>query len=164
MAKVDRLVLVDGDEHEISCAVLADGVTAPVRNLLAELSARVWPDPKADRLPDEYQASMKKRFLAQVAHLADYGELEGQYNYLTEGIWELKVASLRVSFFDTPGDGSFRPKYSVKSPAVGSLPMPEEDFDEYIRVGHYFGKDGTKTPDADLKQSLKVRMEDLSHD
>ncbi|MEV8338517.1 hypothetical protein [Leucobacter sp. NPDC077196] len=163
---MDRLLLVDGRVHEITCAVLADGITSPVVDLLEQLDAKSWPAPGITVFPDEYQVKMKSRFLAQAEHLAEFGDLETPYNRLEEGIWEFKIETLRVSFFDTPGDGTFEPKFGTdhtqwdgKTKAI--LP---EDFDEFIRVGHYFPKTGEWATQEDIDRSIEVRAEDLSHD
>lgn len=166
MSKVDRLLLADGRVHEVTCALLADGKSSPVVELLEQLDSKIWPAPGVTVFPDEYQVKMKSRFLAQVEHLAEYGDLENGYNRLQAGIWEFKVETLRVSFFDTPGDGSFTPKHgSVETQWDGKVrAVLPDDFDEYIRVGHYFPKTGQRTEQSDVDRSIEVRAEDLSHD
>lgn len=166
MTKVVRTVLADGACHEVACAVLRDGVTSPVLELLKQLEEGNWPDPNIEEFPDEYQANTRRRFLAHVEYLANFGELEYGFNRLDEGIWEIKVESLRVTFFDTPGDGTFQPKFGeVYDGWDGrrAIAFPT-DLDEFIRVGHYFGKDGQKAPPHDVKRSIEVREEDLAHD
>lgn len=166
LTNVSRTVLADGDYHEVACAVLCDGVSSPVVELLAQLKEGNWPDPNISEFPDEYQANTRRRFLAQVAHLADFGELEQGFNRLDGGIWEFKVESLRVTFFDTPGDGTFTPKFGEEYDSWDGRRLVEfpTDFDEFIRVGHYFGKDGQKAPPEDVKRSIEVREEDVAHD
>lgn len=162
---MERMILADGDAHEVSCAVLKDGVTSPGVDLLEQLSDRMWPDPKAQVLPDERQVTTKRQFLAQVQHLSDFGELEPGFNRLREGIWELKFWRLRVTFFDTPGDGTYFPKYGEDNhdwSGRNSPLLPE--FDEYIRVGHCFGKTTPQTEPKDISRSIRVREEDLAHD
>ena len=162
MSKVCRVVLVDGAAHEVACALRADGVTAPVVDLLELLESQVWPDPDAEEIPDSYQAKIKHRFLASVDHLAEFGELEDGFNVLEDGIWEIKISSLRVTFYDTPGDGTYSPK-SVEKLSPWKVPFPE-NFDEYIRLGHHFGKTGQVSGKSNIDEAKLVRVEDLSHD
>lgn len=126
----------------------------------------MWPDPNAEKLPDSYQASIKRRFLAEIQHIADYGEPAESFNYLQDGIWEIKVSSLRVSFYDTDGRGNFDPKVSepfTNYQGKNEYPFPD-DFEDYLRVGHYFGKDRQKTSQHDLMMCTQVREEDLEQD
>lgn len=167
MTKVTRTVLANGDYHEVACAVLADGVTSPVTELLELLSSGMWEDPHESEFPDEGQARVRQRFLAAVEYLAQNGELSKGYNRLDAGIWEFKIEALRVTFFDTPGDGTYSPKlgadrgYSWDGRSRIAFP---DDFDEYIRVGHYFGKQSQRTLPEDIARSIEVREEDLAHD
>ena len=166
MSKVNRQILADGEFHEIACAVLKDGKTSPVLELLAQLDAGVWPDPSVDEFPDERQARDRARFFAEIEHLANEGEPLRGYNYLHDGIWELKIGPLRVTFYDTPGDGTFTAKKGRKAEgywSASSFHFPH-DFDRYVRLGHYFAKTGRKTLPADLQRSFDVRQEDLEHD
>lgn len=164
MAKDIRLVLVRGEWHEVSCALLADGVTAPVKELLELLDQGEWPDPNVSEFPDERQAKHKLRFLANLEQLADYGDLERDYNFLEDGVWEFKVESLRVTFYDTPGDGTYSPKDGVHFQYWARRYELPEDFDYLIRLGHYFGKNSQKAPRAEINRAFEVRKEDLAHD
>lgn len=165
LTKVSRLVLADGDFYQVQCAVLRDGVSAPAADLLAQLEKGVWRDPAVDRFPDEYQPTVRRRLLAEVEYLAENGELEGQFNRLRMGIWELKIGNLRVTFYDTPGDGTFSPKFGEPYwEWDGSQSWILPDFDEFVRLGHCFAKDSQKTREIDIQHSIRVREEDISHD
>lgn len=159
------MVIADGDYHEVSCCLLEDGVSSPVTTLLDELNNGVWPEPNVTDFPDEYQANYRSRLLAEIEHLCALGVPARDYDYLTEGIWEFKIAGLRVTFFDTPGDGTYSPKVGERATASGPrrFHFPDE-FDEFVRLGHYFGKDTGKTRQEDLRSAKKIRKEDLAHD
>lgn len=164
MAKVQRTVVADGSCYEIACAVTADG-TSPAEMALAELADNVWPDPEAEELPDEYQTSMRKRLMAALERLAETGELpRSMYNRLNDGIWEFKFATLRMSFFDTDGEGGWVPKLGTPSVITGPHWLLPDDFDEFIRLGHTFGKSSQRTNPADLQRCAEVREEDVAYD
>lgn len=95
----------------------------------------------------------------------DFGEPVKNYDYLTDGIWEFKIGPLRVTFYDTPGDGTFSPKQGIRTESHWGrrYDFPEE-FDEYVRVGHHFAKEAQRTPRKDIERAARVRQEDLSHD
>ncbi len=159
-------MVVDGGFYEVSCAVASDGVTAPASTLLDELSSGMWPDPHAESLPDEWQPRLRTRLLAHVKQLAEEGELPpGAYNRLDEGIWELKVEAIRVTFYDTDGAGNWSPKYGDRVDVWGGSrwELPE-DFDEFLRLGHCFAKETQRTPADDIEASCAMREEDVSHD
>lgn len=166
MAKVVRTVLADGDYHEVACAVLSDGATSPAVELLELLDQGMWPDPSAHHFPDSRQAADRSRLIAEIEYLADHGEPLKDYDYLHQGIWEFKIGTLRVTFYDTLGDGSFTVKTGTRNDshwAKRRFDFPEH-FDEYVWLGHYFGKSEQKTRKSDLIKALVVREEDLKHD
>lgn len=167
LAKVSRRVVVDGDFFEVSCAVAADGETAPASSLLDELSSGMWADPNAESLPDEWQPKLRSRLLAHVKQLAAEGELPpSAYNRLNDGIWELKVESIRATFYDTDGAGGWTPKLGDKIATWNGQHRWElpDDFDEYIRLGHCFAKETQRTPEEHLGASKAMREEDVHHD
>lgn len=162
--------MVRGSYCQIECAIREDG-SEPSSELLSVLAAQMWPDPDADELPDSYQAGILARLYAALEDVAA-GEdpAEGMYNYLNEGMWEFKVSTLRLTFYDTDGAGS---STSIASDATtawdGSAKhyLPEEfGLDGIVRLGHHFPKPRSvrRTPEADLKQAFVVREEDFSHD
>lgn len=165
MAKVTRRLVADGDAYEISCALRSDG-TSPAAELLDALDDQMWPDPEAELLPDEYQATTRRRLIAHIEMLAWEGDLPRQaYNRLEDGIWEIKVGNLRLSFFDTDGVGGFEPKLGESGPAWdGSALHLLPEFDDYIRLGHHFPKQSQRTTYEDLQECQNVRLEDVTHD
>lgn len=167
MTKVERRLVVDGDFYEVSCAVREDGVTSPASNLLDELEEGMWADPEADVLPDEYQPKLRRRVIAHLEQLAAEGDLPGNaYNRLNDGIWEIKVEGIRISFFDTDGEGHWSAKCgsTVDTWDGGRKHELPDDFDEYIRLGHTFPKAGQKTLQTDINECIQIRKEDVSHD
>ena len=165
MSKVRREVIADGDFHEVSVAVLSDG-SSPFLGLLSELEQGLWPDPAQDEFPDSWQPKMRARLLAEFEELADVGEPARDYDYLTDGIWELKIGNLRVTFYDTRGDGTWNKHEGrvIDSHWAARRREFPDDFDEFVRVGHYFAKTSQKTLARDLEEAKRVREEDLSHD
>ncbi len=165
MTKQARRVVADGETYEICCALREDG-SSPTSDLLDKLEEMVWPDPAATELPDEYQTSLRRRLIAHVEMLAEEGDLpRSAYNRLQDGIWELKVGNLRVSFYDTDGKGGFTAKDGESSPSWdgGTLHFLPE-FDENIRLGHTFAKEGQQTKSEDIEACRLTREEDLAHD
>lgn len=159
----------DGDAYEVLCAMEADGCTSPAWNLLEQLRQGEWPDPETTDLPKDAQISLRSKIRALIKMLANEGRLPVQnFNKLREGIWEMKHSDVRLTFYDTPGDGTWTPKDGdvafdwQQKPFYPQLP----DFDEFLRLGHAFEKpeDVQKTPEHDIAESLRVRMEDLGHD
>ena len=166
MPKVSREVVGEGDYHEVAAAVRLDG-SSPFLETLEALGRGVWLDPDAGDFPDAGQPSMRRRVLAEIAHLAQEGEPARDYDYLVDGIWEFKIGTLRVTFYDTDGQGRFDPKEGERPDSYWTKrrwDFPEGGMDEYVRLGHCFAKTGQKTRDADIELALKVREEDLSHD
>lgn len=166
MTKVERRVVADGEWFEVACAVLADGESSPAATLLDELERGMWADPEAEELPDERQVRDSIRLVALAESLANEGDLpRGTYNRLEHGIWELKVGNIRVTFYDTDGQGGFVPKYGTEVPTWdGHRWELPDDFDEFIRLGHTFPKTGRRTTREDLDLSESARAEDIDHD
>ena len=166
MTKVARRLFVDGDYFEVACAVASDGVTSPAARTIDELEVGMWDDPHADSLPDEYQPKLRSQLLAHLTNLANYGDLPpSAYNRLRDGIWEVKVESIRITFFDTDGQGGWTPKLGTRVDKWDGYrwDLPA-DFDEYLRLGHSFAKTGQKTPSDHIDASLHMREEDTAHD
>lgn len=170
LAKVARRTVYDGECYVIECAVRADGVTSPAADFLDDLSQGNWvADPDFDEFPDDAQISDYDKLLTFFKVLADEGEpcYAGAVNSLDGGIWEFKLGAKRLSFFDTPGDGTYEPKGRPKSVAEavrGSEYYWFPNFDEYVRLGHAFPKTGQRTTSNDLDLTLVVREEDIEHD
>lgn len=156
---------MDGDWYTVHCALRGD-LTAPASELLDDLDEGVWADPQAVALPDEYQANVRRRLLVSIEALAMEGTLpRGAFNRLEEGIWELKVANLRLSFFDTDGNGGYTPKIGEAYTSWnGRTEYDLPEFDEKLRLGHYFAKTAQRTSNEDLEACKTVRLEDVAHD
>lgn len=134
--------------------------------MLDLLANKTWPNPNVKRLPDEYQTSQRTRLLALAEAVAEEEPLRrNDFNFLDDGVWELKINDLRVSFFDVDGEGGWVPKNGEKVPAWdGDRYELPDDFDKLIRVGHYFAKTGKRTAKTDIFRSIEVRKEDVAHD
>lgn len=159
----------DGSTYDVLCAVEADGETSPAWDLLERLRQGEWPDPETTKLPEDAQISMRAKVRALIKMLANEGRLPvAKFNKLRDGVWEIKHLDLRLTFYDTTGDGKFSPKEGEarfdwqQNKYYPDLP----DFDEYLRLGHAFEKpeDVRKTPEHDIAESLRIRTEDLRHD
>lgn len=168
MSKVRRRVLHDGGAYLIECAIAADGVSSPADQILRELEENFWDDPASDKRPDEAQTKIYTRVMAHFEWLAEYGRFERptDFNSLDQGIWEIKVANVRFSFFDTDGVGGYSPKYGTayldwQQKLRWELP---EQFDEFVRIGHCFAKVSQQTLEEDLQQADAMREEDVGHD
>lgn len=170
MTKVSRRLVARGEYCTVECAVREDGVVAPAAAFFDQLADGMWADdPDATGLPDDAQIGDRHKLLAWCQLLADDGvpPYVHAVNYLEDGVWEFKIGAKRLSFYDTPGDGTYRPKEKVRD---RSLAQHDDeywwfpDFDPLVRLGHAFPKVGPKTRIDDIKISFKVREEDLSHD
>jgi len=173
LSKVQRIMKTewgwDGDAYEVSCAVESDGSSSPAWDLIEALRQGIWMDPDAASLPDDAQLKVRSTIRSLLKMLAEKGRLPaGNFNKLRDGVWEIKHTNLRLTFFDTRGDGTFVPKegeveYDWRQQAYYP-DLPE--FDDYIRLGHHFAKPENirKTPEIDISESLRIRMEDLNHD
>ena len=176
MPKVSRRLVAAGEFCTVECAVRADGVTSPAAAFLDHLAEGVWAeDPdfqgRPDQgVPDDAQIGDFDKLLAWCQLLADDGvpAYRGAVNSLNDGMWEFKVGAKRLSFFDTPGDGSYEPKPRITDRDEADRPDEEywwfPDFDEYIRLGYAFSKNSQRTDPRDIRETLQVREEDLSHD
>jgi hypothetical protein len=162
-------MVAEGDCYVVECAVRADGVTSPAAAFLDHLAAGTWiEDPDLTEVPDDAQISHYDKFLTFCKVLADEGEpyYARAVNYLRDGVWEFKLGAKRLTFFDTPGDGTYIPK---AKPATREEASRGEyywfpDFDEFVRLGHAFPKIGEQAEESDLVESARVREEDISHD
>ena len=176
MTKVVRRLLAGSPENRfmVECAVLADGVTSPSSDVLDSLKAGILtPDPdrkEGDPWPDEEQPVDYYKFMAMLRHLLKHGEPEHQreVNDLEAGVWEFKISTKRLTFFDTDGAGSFEPKLRIL--AIEKAPYPDSDFwwfpefEHILRVGHAFVKTGPQAGADNIRMSQEVRREDLAHD
>jgi hypothetical protein len=171
LAKVQRRLVCKGAWYDIEYAIRADG-SSPARAFLDALKTGNWaPDPDAEKLPDIDQVNDRDQLLTMCMDLATLGvpPHRGAVNFLSDGIWEFKRGSKRMTFFDTRGDGTYSAKNRITD--RHRSPYPDDDdwwffpvFDKTIRLGHCFPKLGQATEKFDLSEAFAVRREDLSHD
>ncbi|SDG88282.1 hypothetical protein SAMN04488590_2102 [Microbacterium sp. 77mftsu3.1] len=163
LPKVERTIVAEGSYSVVEGAVDADGVH-PVVELLHLLGQNMWPNPNVEELPDEYQTNQRSRLIALLELLAEGEDLPPRsVNYLTDGIWELVVNDLRVTFYGTEGDGLL----DLKEPPPRGFwtnASFEGDYASRIRVGHFFAKTGQKTLESEIQTAIRIRDEDLAHD
>ncbi|WP_144022855.1 hypothetical protein [Asanoa hainanensis] len=170
MTRRTNRTIYEGACYVIECAVRSDGLTSPAADFLDQLSRGMWiEDPDfGEHFPDDAQISDYDKLLTFFQTLADRGEpcYGRAVNDLDDGIWEFKLGAKRLSFFDTPGDGTYYPKLRPRTAdeASGGDYYWFPNFDEYVRLGHAFPKTGRQTTDRDLELTLVVREEDLEHD
>lgn len=165
-----RRWIAKGEQHDIYCALRADG-SCPAGEFLDALKSGTWePDPDADELPSDEQVHDRDFFLNAIRYWARYGEpvYTHAVNDLDDGIWEFKRGAKRLSFYDTDGQGGYVPKLRILD--IADSEAPDSDhwqipiFDEIIRLGHAFPKVGQKTTPEDLERVEEVREEDLARD
>ena len=168
MSKVDREVVASGDWADIECAVDLDGQTSPAKSLLDALAAGEWADPLATKLPDDRQVSLRRRLYALFESIAETGEFwpRDACRPLENGLWEFKVTNLRLTFYDTDGEGTWDNKiaetqFSWDGKKYWELP---EDYDQFVRIGHHFPKTDDLASQSDLDEAFRLRDEDTNHD
>jgi hypothetical protein len=167
---VERRLIADGRLYLVECAVCSDG-SSPASNFLDQLAQGLWaPDPDAADLPSDAQLKDSDVLLEFCQQLADSGvpPFRTAVNDLDDGIWEFKRGAKRLSFYDTPGDGTYTPKNRIEnfrdSEHTDEPTWWFPDFDDYIRLGHAFAKEAERTTEYDLLETKRVREEDLQHD
>lgn len=161
MAKVERILVAEGGWFLIECAVRKD-LSSPVGEFLREL--RDGEHDLIDQEPDE-QVRWHDWFVAACEYLAETGDPPHRsYNQLMDGMWEIKHASLRVSFYDTDGSGHFTPKVDRTMLGPYEHRAWPEDFAEVLRLTSAFEKTGQKTNPREIGFAKLVRMEDAAHD
>jgi hypothetical protein len=157
--------------HTVHHALLED-LSSPSFEAWSEMSAGRWEeDPNFENAPDDEQIRQTSKMRAGIEFFAQYGYPQASacnVNALDDGVWEFKLGRVRISFFDTDGQGNYTPKARVLD--IRDSDFPEDDywwvplFDDQIRLGHCFGKTTQQTEPADIARTLRVREEDLSHD
>lgn len=167
MGKVSRTIVASGGRSTVECALREDQ-TSPAEDFLRLLGKGMWkPDPDATRLPDRDQVHDYIKLLTWCQLLAEEGVPPYRHavNSLGEGIWEFKLGAKRLTFFDTPGDGTYRPKRRrTERWRVDDQFWWFPEFDEFVRLGHAFAKHSQSTSLVDLREAAEVRKEDLAHD
>jgi hypothetical protein len=154
-------------------AAMREDNSCPACDLFAGLKSGSLPgygqDADASLQPDE-RLREYQWFFDAIKYFAEEGEPRYRHavNYLQAGIWEFKYGILRLTFYDTPGDGRCTQKGEIVDYADADEPDSDywhiPTFDRELRLGHWFIKDGQKTRESDLIEAEKVREEDLEHD
>ncbi|WP_432978620.1 hypothetical protein [Dactylosporangium sp. CA-233914] len=164
-----RKRIASGDYCMIECAVREDG-SSPAAWFLEQLRQGSWEeDPDTTGLPDDAQIGDYYKLMTWFEMLANDGlpAYQRAVNYLEEGIWEFKLGAKRLTFFDTPGDGTFTPKPKILD---RDLAVNDDDFwwfpefDPVIRLGHFWPKMGKWAESEDIDEAVAVREEDIQHD
>lgn len=150
--------------------MLEDG-SSPISDMLDQMKAGLWlEDPDLQHEPDDAQISAHGKLASWFMLMANEGvpAYKEAVKHLDDGIWEFRLGARRVSFFDTPGDGTYVAKHPHKTRDASEY--PEDDMwwfpgmDYFIRLGHYWPKNTQKTPVADLDECARIRSEDLKYD
>ncbi|MCQ4148652.1 hypothetical protein [Rhodococcus qingshengii] len=166
---MDRRLECKGDKYEIRYAICRDG-KSPAVDFLDELAQGAWQegldagDGKLDQTfaADTFKALMKR--------YARRGELGGkhQINGLGRGIWEFKVGTKRLSFFDTDGTGGYVERETYRDRDKADRPESKiwhiPDLDSHIRLADGFPKRGQTTPSRPINWAHRIRREDTNHD
>jgi len=169
---VRKLAVARGSCHVIEHAIREDG-TSPSHEFLVALKDKVWTaDPDYETLPKDAQLGDYLLFLNDCNYLANHGypERAKYVNVLDDGIWEFKHSKKRLSWYDTPGDGTYTPKAMIDRHEDAPPELRDHvawwfpDMDRYIRLGHAFPKTGVMSGDLNIEATLAVREEDLTYD
>jgi len=94
---------------------MRDG-TSPAGEFLVTLSRGNWrSDPEHSPPRDPEQIYDYARLLATIEHIGEEGcpQTGTSVNYLEDGIWEFKHGRRRLTYWDTPSDGTFTPKGKI---------------------------------------------------
>jgi hypothetical protein len=161
------------DWHEaIECAVRTDG-TAPAEEFLTTLAAGEWSADPHHRPPgDAEQIHDYARLLAKMEHVGRHGmpDTSTSVEYLHSGVWEFKHGARRLTYWDTPGDGSFSPKPKLEAADQRTSVCPDDgywwypDMDTCLRLGPAWPKTGQKAPPEGIEEATMTREEDCAHD
>lgn len=175
MAKVERRTIWrrrrSTDFHEaIECAVMSDG-SSPATEFWVSLGNGTWrEDPEFSPPRDKEQIYDRVQLLARIEHVGEEGcpDTATSVNFLEDGIWEFKFAARRLTYWDTPGDGTFNPKDKIddRRTIVG----PEMSYwwyprmDPYLRLGCAWAKTAESAPPEGIARAKTIREEDCAHD
>jgi hypothetical protein len=156
--------------YSVECAVRTDG-SSPARQFLDQLKEGMWADdPDSKQIPDDEQIKDYHRRINVIRFVALNGEPERKHDveYLRDGVWEFKVASKRLAFYDTDGSGEFAPKPKIQdianSPSPASTAWWFPQLDRVLRLANAWPKVGQKADQLDIDQAIQIRKEDLQRD
>jgi hypothetical protein len=171
----------NGDEgyHEVvECAVDRTG-TSPASVFLDHLASGTWADdPEYDPPADREQIHDHAKLLIEIEHVGTYGQPRHStvVNHLRNGVWEFKFGARRLTYWDTPGEGSWvaKPRYGALAERVTPVPGPDEvpgggywwypDLDAILRLGCAWPKEGQQAPQDKITEAERLREEDCAHD
>lgn len=136
------------------------------------LSRGYWrADPEHSPPRDRDQIDDYVQLMAKIEHLGEEGcPLNGTaVNDLEDGIWEFKHGRRRLTYWDTPGDGTFAPKGKVDNIKSRTGP-PTCDYwwyprmDPILRLGCAWPKTQQRAPTEGIATAMSIREEDCAHD
>lgn len=162
----------DGDWHEaVECAVGADG-EAPAVAFLDALASGEWADdPEHDPPGDLEQIHDHAMLLAKIEFVGRHGQPEhgGDVKDLRNGIWEFRHGKRRLTYWDTPGDGTWVPKPRHRDISERTTDVDDgfwwyPDLDLFLRLGCAWPKEGQKAPQDKIDEAERLREEDCAHD
>lgn len=155
ISKVSRTLIYVGTHYSIECATRKDG-SSPALSMLKQLAQGMVRIPDIPP-PDTAQTAFLTDIMIFIKDIADgYQPRNGALNYLTQGIWELKRETIRITFYDTDGLGN--------SHTHSSREFLNVEFYPILRLGHSFVKHSSKTSHEDINQALLTRKEDIDYD
>jgi hypothetical protein len=176
LTKVERRLIwswrFDTDYHDsIECAVRSD-LTSPADEFLDQLEEGAWvADPEHVPPADDEQIHDYYSLIANIEFLGVEGRPRnrGCVNFLVDGIWEFKQYTRRLTYWDTPGDGTFTPKDKIDDRRTISGPETPDywwypHMDAQIRLGCAWPKTGQSAPQEGIDEARLIRSEDCAHD
>lgn len=176
-AKVSRDVVYRGSGRAIhdaaECAVRADRSSPAREYITAMRNGARRDDPGYQPPKDQDQIHDYAYLLKKIQHVVEFGEpsTRTDVNDLDDGVWEFKHSNRRLSYWDTPGDGTFTPKPRVKdfnSTTPGKFHPDDKwwypEMDAVLRLGCAWEKDDDLAPPEKVQEALKIREEDAAHD
>lgn len=161
----------EGYHVAVQCAVRADR-SSPAVVFLQGLRGGVRREDPEHRPPrDMEQIHDFHALIAKIEHVGFHGQPESRddVNDLEGGVWEFRHGTRRLSYWDTPGNGTYDPKFRVDDIRTVSGAQPEDpwwypDMDPYLRLGGGWDKDAQMAPPERIQEALDIREEDTAHD
>lgn len=139
----------------------------PALEILSRLRERQWENSRLPKSPDDAQFDVYDQLIGIIDAIASGGEVfDDEFNYLHHGIWEIKHANVRISFYETDGMGSI----STDSGEIkgtnrqGYTIWYFPELDDIVRLGHCWEKLGRRAGDQNIISATKFRSEDVRHD
>lgn len=164
MAKVERRLMARGTLHVVECAVREDQETSPASDFLDQLEEGKLKLGLKKSIPKDAQINPYDWIQSALEEFSVEGVFPSRkYNQLKDGIWEIKHLTIRIAFFDTPGDGTYNPKINYSGQTHWKPPeLPA--FDPIVRLSLGFVKPPDNYIDDKIRLAKIIREEDVSHD